>query len=305
MPGGGAGVPTAHRARCGPSEVAGSVEMKRLRLALTPDGGHGSACSAPVVRQDRRAGDPATAHHERARRSERRPGRAGRAGDRQDGAAATSDRRGVRFLGGPRGRRRVGDGAPLRRAVPAVRADARPARVAGRASASRAQRRVRACLRRKPRPVPGRPRGAQPHGGDLRGAADAVRRGRRAVARPGLGPSPRIHRAPPAGGAGSAGLRGPHAGPRSSLAGSPGGSARTPAGRTGSTVGSGAAGDGHLRSARRERPRPDSRGGTRPSTGPARALPRPERRRPRRRVRSSGRGRSAQAYRGSVRGAPK
>ena len=28
---GGAGVPTAHLVRCGPSEVAGSVAVKRLR----------------------------------------------------------------------------------------------------------------------------------------------------------------------------------------------------------------------------------------------------------------------------------
>jgi hypothetical protein len=50
--------------------------------------------------------------------------------------------------------------------------------------------------------------------------------------RPGLGPSPRIRRAPPAGGINSAGVRGPDADPRRSLTESPGGSARTPAGRT-------------------------------------------------------------------------
>ena len=58
-------------------------------------------------------------------------------------------------------------------------------------AAGRAGRRVRAVVRRRPRPLPGRPGRAEPAGRGRRGAAAAVRRRRRAVARCRFGPGPR------------------------------------------------------------------------------------------------------------------
>ena len=84
-------------------------------------------------------------------------------------------------------------------------------------------------------------------------------------------PGPRVRRAPSAGGADSAGVRGPDA---SRAARPPGGLARAQAGRTGRRVGWHAAGDGPVGSDRRERPDEDHRGDARQPARPARALPR-------------------------------
>ena len=81
-------------------------------------------------------------------------------------------------------RRRVRDGAAVRGAASALRADARPARRASRAPAApRCGVALGPGVRRRSRPLPGRAGRAQPAGRGRRGAAAAVRRRRRAVAR--------------------------------------------------------------------------------------------------------------------------
>ena len=120
-----------------------------------------------------------------------RPGHPRRGGCRQDGAAAPLRSAGVGLPGRADRGRRVRDGAAVRGAASALRADARPARRAPRAAAGRPARRARPLVRRRPRPLPGRPGRAQPAGRGRRGAAAAVPRRRRAVARRRLGPGPR------------------------------------------------------------------------------------------------------------------
>ena len=261
--------------------------------------GAGPGVRTLVARQARRAGDLAAAGRERARRPERRPGAAGRSRDRQDGAVALPDQSGHGVHGGPCGRGRIGDGAGLRRPAPAVRADTRPARFAGRTAAARAERRVRAGRGRQPGPVPGRAGRAQPDGGDVGETAAAVRGGRRAMARPGLRSGPRLRRAPPAGRVGRAGVRGAPARRRTGRAA--GARSRRAAGRSRA----GAAGHGRPGAARRKRVRPDHRGDSRQSARPARALPAPRPGRTGRRVRAPGHRRSAQADRRPVHRAPR
>ena len=91
---------------------------------------------------------------------------------------------------------------------------------------ARPGRRARAVVRRRPRPLPGRPGRAQPAGRGRRGAAAAVLRRRRAVARCRLGPGPRLRRATAAGGVGGDRLRRARA-DRRARAGRPAGAARS------------------------------------------------------------------------------
>ena len=105
-------------------------------------------------------------------------------------------------------RRRVRDGAAVRGAAPAVRADARPARRPAGAAAGRARRGAWACRSGDAaRPLPRRARRAEPAGRGRRGAAAAVPRRRRPVARRRLGAGARVRRAPAAGRVGGDGVR--------------------------------------------------------------------------------------------------
>jgi len=84
FPGRPPGVPAADLARGGPYEVGrGSVAGEASQLAFTPDGGRDSASSAPVVRQDRRAGDPGRVIANVRSGQSARPGRSGESRDRQ------------------------------------------------------------------------------------------------------------------------------------------------------------------------------------------------------------------------------
>ena len=114
---------------------------------------------------------------------ERGAGPARRGGGRQDGAAGAPSGRCVRVLHRQGHGRAVRDGAPVRRAASALRADARPARSPAGSAARRARHRVLAARRSGAQSTRGRPRGAQPPVGGGRGSAGAVHRRRRAVAR--------------------------------------------------------------------------------------------------------------------------
>ena len=111
-------------------------------------------------------------------------------------------------------RRRGRDGAAVRRPASAVRADARPARRAPGAAADALSVALGLSLRRRAGPVPRRPGRAQPAVRGRRGAAAALPRRRRAVARRRLGAGPRLRRAPAARGVGGDRVRGPRAGRR-------------------------------------------------------------------------------------------
>ena len=126
---------TRGRTRVAPGRVPGrSVTLRRSMTAERLPELHGR--SGERARLERLLED-------RARRAERRARHPRRGGRRQDGAAAPRRRAGVGLPGRSDRRRRVGDGAAVRRTAPAVRADARPARRAPRAAAGRPQRRVR------------------------------------------------------------------------------------------------------------------------------------------------------------------
>ena len=107
--------------------------------------------------------------------------------------------------------RRVRDGVAVRRRCISSARRCWPARRASRAAAARPERRVRPVVGRRPRPLPGRPGRAQPAGRGRRGAAAALPRRRRAVARRRLGPGARLRRATAAGGVGGDGVRGSRA----------------------------------------------------------------------------------------------
>ena len=83
-----------------------------------------------------------------------------------------------------------------------------PPRAAARPAARRAEHGVRPERRAAAGSVPRRPGGPEPAGRRRRGAAARVHRRRRAVARPGVRADARVRRAPAAGGAGRAGVRG-------------------------------------------------------------------------------------------------
>jgi hypothetical protein len=105
-----------------------------------------------------------------------------RSRSRQDRAAGASVGKGFRLSNRARGRRRVGDGAPVRRPAWAVRADARPPTAPSRPAARRAEHGVRAGCGAGTGSVHGASGGAEPARRCWRGAAAAVHRGRCAVA---------------------------------------------------------------------------------------------------------------------------
>ena len=154
-------------------------------LPFRPDG---RPASAGVPWPGQRAGRAGPAARERARWARRRPRpAAARPASARPRSCAYAGPPGGRLPGGPDRRRRGRDGVPLRRAAPAVRADAGGARRAARAPGERAAHRVRPGPGRHARPLPGRARDARPAVGVREQAAAPVPRGRCAEARPRVG----------------------------------------------------------------------------------------------------------------------
>ncbi len=121
---------------------------------------------------------------------------------REDGAPPVCRSAGGRLSGGPGGRRRVGDGASLRRPAPALRSHAHAGRRAPRAAARRPSSCVRPHVGRRTGPVLGRTCHPRPPRPLRRGTAAARLRRRRPVARRRLGSGPRFRGAAAVGGVG-------------------------------------------------------------------------------------------------------
>ena len=123
---------------------------------------------------------------ERARRPERRPRHPRRGGHRKDGALASTPLVRPPDSASRRSRASRPRWSCRSPGPSALRADARPDRRASAAAARRSECRVGPRVRARPGAVPGRPRRAQPGLRRGRGAAAALSRGGRAVARYGL-----------------------------------------------------------------------------------------------------------------------
>ena len=147
------------------------------------------------------------ADRRRAGGAQRCLGRARRGGHGQDGAAGVRDSAGVRVSCCARRGRAGRDGARVRRAAPAVRADARPARADPGSPARRATHDLRTERGSGPGSLPRRSGGVEPLVRRGRPAAAGVRDRRCALARSNLGAGAGVRGAAPPGRVGGDRLR--------------------------------------------------------------------------------------------------